>query len=335
MNENYIIQKIKPYLNDQGMLGEEDFDRIFSMLNRRQQYKVIDILIAHNIEIDYENRSISKKSKFEENPNFANKVNLNKLTNEQLCVMYQKGYRQALDALIIKNENLVWSRVKIHGRSFRHKLDDDDLFQYGVIGMMIAAKKFDTIKESKFTTYAIWWIDQQILRSIADYGFTIRLPVHAFDSLIKIMRVFRENPDCSKDQIYEKVKEYGFSRSKFESLLNIAHNILSITSLNTYVGEDEDSELSNFVKDDISQSIEEQIEQKELKHIVKELLNTITPKEQKVLKLRYGIEDNRQRTLEEVGKEFNVTRERIRQIEARALRKLRHPSRSKLLKDFV
>ena len=335
MNEEYILQRIKPYLNDQGMLGEEDFDIVFYMLNKRQKYKVIEILIAQNIDIDYTNRSISGKTKNVQKARIGTKQSLDKLTNEQLCVMFQQGYKQALDVLIDKNKKLVWSRAKKHGSFYKHKLDEDDLFQSGAIGIMLAAEKFDVAKDFKFTTYAMWWIDQQIIRSIMNYGFTVRLPVHVFDSISKIMRVFREEPGCSKDQAFEKMKEIGFSREKFDDLLNIANNLLSITSLNTYVGEDEDSELGSFVIDDSSPSVEDQIELKALTKIVNELLDTMKPKEQRVLRLRYGIGDGRQRTLEEIGKEFNVTRERIRQIEAKALSRLRHPSKSKLLKEFL
>lgn len=335
MNGDYILKRIKPYLNDQGMLGEEDFNKIFSMLNKRQQYNVIEILIAYNIDIDYINRSINRKTKTVEKTKTSVKQSLDKLTNEQLCVVFQEGYKQALDALVNKNKNLVWSRAKRYGSVYKHKLDEDDLFQSGVIGIMHAAGKFEAAKDFKFTTYAMWWIDQQILRSIMNYGFTVRIPVHVFDSISKIMRVFREHPGCSKDQIFEKVKEKGLSRDKFEELLSITHNIISVTSLNTYVGEDADSELGSFIIDDSSPSVEDQIELKALKKIVSEVLDTVTPREQRVLKLRYGIGDDRQRTLEEIGKEFKVTRERIRQIEAKALRKLRHPSRSKLLKEFI
>lgn len=335
MNGDYILKRIKPYLNDQGMLGEEDFNKIFSMLNKRQQYNVIEILIAYNIDIDYINRSINRKTKTVEKTKTSVKQSLDKLTNEQLCVVFQEGYKQALDALVNKNKNLVWSRAKRYGSVYKHKLDEDDLFQSGVIGIMHAAGKFEAAKDFKFTTYAMWWIDQQILRSIMNYGFTVRLPVHVFESINKIMRAFRKHPGYSKDQIFETVKGKGFSREKFESLLNIANNVLSITSLNTYVGEDEDSELGDFVIDDSVPSVDEQVEENALKQMVKEVLDTVTLREQRVLKLRCGIEDGRERTLEEIGKELNVTRERIRQIEAKALRKLRHPSRSKLLKDFI
>lgn len=332
MNEDYILQRIKPFLNDQGMLGEEDFDRLFHMLSRREQYKVIDILIAHNIDIDYINRSVNRKAEENTRPG---RIVPDKLTNEQLCIMFQQGNKQALEALIVKNENLVWSRVKKYKNVYKHKLDEDDLFQSGVIGIMIAAKKYDSSKDTRFTTYVIWWIDQQILRCIMDHGFTVRIPVHQFDSMNKIKRAFREHPECSKEQIIEIMKQNGISKDKFERLLTIIHNVLSISSLNTFVGEDEDSELGDFVLDDSCPSLEEQVELKSLKQIMKEVLDTIPPREQKILRLRYGIDDDRQKTLEEIGKEFDLTRERIRQIEEKALRKLRQPSRSKFFKDFI
>ena len=189
MNEDYILEKIEPYLNEQGMLGEKDFDRLFYMISKQQQYKVIDILINHNIEIDYINRSINRRRATDENSDarIRKKLNLEKLTNEQLCVLFQQGYKQALEALIMKNENLIWSRVKRYVKIYNHKLTKT-ICTKAVVSMIIAAKKYDSSKESKFVTYAIWWIDQRILREIMDYGFTIRIPVHVFESISKILR---------------------------------------------------------------------------------------------------------------------------------------------------
>ncbi|HHT64454.1 MAG: sigma-70 family RNA polymerase sigma factor [Caldicoprobacterales bacterium] len=337
MNKEFILQRIKPYLNDQGMLGEEDFNKLFHKLNKRLQYKVIDILIDHDIEIDYINRSKKRRTQNGEGKE-TGKVyaeGLNKLTNEQLCIMYQQGYSQALDTLVDKNKNLVWSRVKRYEKTYRHKLTEDDLFQDGVIGMITAAERFDSSREARFTTYALWWIDQQILRGIMNSGFTVRVPVHIFDSVNRLMRTFRDNPGFSKDQIFEILQEEGMSREKFESLINISQNILSTTSLNTLVGEAEDSELGSFIMDEKEPLIEEQIEAQALKQIIGEMLADLKPKEEKIMKLRFGIDDDQPRTLEEVGKEFGVTRERIRQIEARALRRLRHPTRARILKEFL
>ena len=335
MNKEYILRKIKPYLNDHGMLGEADFKKLFCMLSLHQQYKVIDILIKYNIDIDFVNVSINdsteKKKKQKKSAG-----NLDKLTNEELCVMYQQDIESALDALISKNMQLVWSRVKKYRKVYNHKLDEDDLLQCGVIGMIKAAKRFDPKIETKFTTYAIWWIDQSILRDIMDYGFTIRIPVHRFEEVNKLMKVFKENPDCSKEQIYELVKEKnGISKDEFEELIGLVHNIFSTVSLNRYVGEDEDSELGDFVIDQVSPTVEEIVVEEEMKQALNDVLETITPREEKVIRLRFGLDDGKERTLEQVGNVFGVTRERIRQIEAKALRKLRHPSRSKKLRSFL
>lgn len=334
MNEKYILEKIKPYLNDEGIIREVDFNQIFCILSLREQYKVIDILIKNNIDIDYNNISINR---FVEKSKQKNTVpNLYKLTNEQLCVMYQQGVESALEALIIKNMQLVSSRVQRHIKVYNHKLDEDDLLQCGVIGMINAVKKFDVKMETRFTTYAIWWIDQSILRNIIDYGFAIRIPVYRFQEVGDLMKVFKAYPHSSKEQIYELLKEErGLSRDRFEELIGLLHNILSMASLNRYVGEDEDSELGDFVVDEVSSTVEEMVEEKEMKRILNDVLETITEREEKIIRLRFGLDDGKERTLEQVGNVFGVTRERIRQIEAKALRKLRHPTRSKKLRSFL
>lgn len=335
MNEEYVLRKIKPYLNDQGMLGETDFNKLFGVLSLRQQYEIINILIKFNIEIDYVNVSIKDSSEKKETKKKST-GKLDKLTNEELCVIYQQGNESALEALISKNMRLIWSRVKKYRKVYNHKLDDDDLMQCGIIGMIKAAAKFDIKTETKFTTYAIWWIDQLILRNIIDCGFTIRIPAHRFEEVNKLMKVFKEHPDCTKEQIYEIVNEkIGLSRDKFEELLDLAENIISTASLNSYIGEDEETELEDFIIDQESSTVEDIVERDALKQALNDILKTIKPREEKVIRLRFGLDDGKERTLEQVAREFMVTRERIRQIEAKALRKLRHPSRSKKLKDFL
>lgn len=334
MNKEYILNKIKPYLNNKGMLYEEDFNKLFSSLSKQQQYEVINILIESDIEIDYDEFKEQKHvSKIENTVSYA--VKLDKLSNEQLCVMYQQGNKMALDALVKNNTNLVWSRVIKYGNRYRHKLDLEDLFQYGVIGLMKAAERFDLKKEAKFSTYSIWWIDQQILRSIADYGFTVRLPVHYFDQVNNLLGIIGQNPDCSKQQIFELAKEKGMSSERFEEILMIMENIISPASLNALVGDGEDNELGDFLVDEISPTVEEQVEYRELKENIELVLNTLKPKEKDIIELRFGLKDGIDRTLEQVGAKYKVTRERIRQIEAKAIKKLRHPARAKKLRDFI
>lgn len=335
MNKEYILSKIKPYINGKGMIGEEDFEKLFSRLTRTQQYDIINILIKANIEIDYDNICVESHKTIANQAVLSSMSKINKLTNEQLCVMFQQGNQLALETLIVKNTKLIWSRVLKHGRRYKHKLDDEDLVQYGTIGLMKAVKKFDLKKETMFTTYAVWWIDQQILRSIADFGFTIRLPVHYFEQVNSLMRILSQNPDLSKEQIFELAAENRINREKFEEILLITKNIMSLTSLNAYVGEDEESELGDFVIDDLSPNVEEQVEYKMLKETLALVLDTLVPREQDVIEQRFGLVDGVDKTLEQIGTKYNLTRERIRQIEAKALRKLRHPSRSKKLKNYM
>ena len=320
------IEKIYDFLEKQGVevIGnfEDDLPEIEDDFNITED-ELADLSVPESVSIDDPVRMYLKE---------IGKVPL--LSSQEEAELAQKmanGDKEAKRRLAEANLRLVVSIAKRYvGRGMLFL----DLIQEGNLGLIKAVEKFDYTKGYKFSTYATWWIRQAITRAIADQARTIRIPVHMVETINKLIRVTRQLvQELGRDPLPDEVaKEMNMPIDKVGEIMKIAQEPVS---LETPIGEQDDSHLGDFIQDDEAPAPSDAATFTLLKEQLMDVLNTLTPREEKVLRLRFGLDDGRARTLEEVGKEFNVTRERIRQIEAKALRKLRHPSRSKKLKDYL
>lgn len=320
------IEKIYDFLEKQGVevIGnfEDDLPEIEDDFNITED-ELADLSVPESVSIDDPVRMYLKE---------IGKVPL--LSSQEEAELAQKmanGDKEAKRRLAEANLRLVVSIAKRYvGRGMLFL----DLIQEGNLGLIKAVEKFDYTKGYKFSTYATWWIRQAITRAIADQARTIRIPVHMVETINKLIRVTRQLvQELGRDPLPDEVaKEMNMPIDKVGEIMKIAQEPVS---LETPIGEEDDSHLGDFIQDDKAPAPSDAATFTLLKEQLMDVLNTLTPREEKVLRLRFGLDDGRARTLEEVGKEFNVTRERIRQIEAKALRKLRHPSRSKKLKDYL
>ncbi len=292
-------------------------------LNLEPEPEDLDLSVPEGISIDDPVRMYLKE---------IGKVPLLSAEEEiELAQRMEEGDEEAKKRLCEANLRLVVSIAKRYvGRGMLFL----DLIQEGNLGLIKAVEKFDYRKGYKFSTYATWWIRQAITRAIADQARTIRIPVHMVETINKLIRVSRQLlQEYGREPLPEEIaEEMGIPEDKVREIIKIAQEPVS---LETPIGEEEDSHLGDFIPDDDAPAPAEAAAFTLLKEQLMSVLSTLTPREEMVLKLRFGLEDGRARTLEEVGKEFKVTRERIRQIEAKALRKLRHPSRSRRLKDSI
>jgi RNA polymerase primary sigma factor len=321
------VDEYYEYLSEQGIdiVSESDLDDDpdLDVLDKEEEFDLNDLTVPPGVKINDPVRMYLKE---------IGRVPLLSAEEEiELAKRIEQGDEEAKRRLAEANLRLVVSIAKRYvGRGMLFL----DLIQEGNMGLLKAVEKFDYRKGYKFSTYATWWIRQAITRAIADQARTIRIPVHMVETINKLIRVQRQLlQDLGREPSPEEIaEEMDLTPEKVREILKIAQEPVS---LETPIGEEDDSHLGDFIEDQEATSPAEHAAYELLKEQLEDVLDTLTDREENVLRLRFGLDDGRTRTLEEVGKVFGVTRERIRQIEAKALRKLRHPSRSKRLKDFL
>lgn len=325
--DSHQMDEFYEFLGDQGVEligdGEEEAPNVQELAKGEEEFDLNDLSVPPGVKINDPVRMYLKE---------IGRVDLLSAEEEiNLAKRILQGDEEAKRRLAEANLRLVVSIAKRYvGRGMQFL----DLIQEGNMGLIKAVEKFDYEKGFKFSTYATWWIRQAITRAIADQARTIRIPVHMVETINKLIRVQRQLlQDLGREPSPEEIGEdMDLSPDKVREILKIAQEPVS---LETPIGEEDDSHLGDFIEDQDATSPSEHAAYELLKEQLEDVLDTLTDREENVLRLRFGLDDGRTRTLEEVGKVFGVTRERIRQIEAKALRKLRHPSRSKRLKDFL
>lgn len=367
MNEEIILEMSTPYVKDSAMTYG-DFDKIFSFLSLREQYAVTDILYKNGIDLvdnhvedeqvvfDVDKEIITAED-FEEDfeilyddtifkdKNISDTYNGNssfdktiKQSNEILCYLIQQGNSQAAQDLCIKNRLLVEKYAAAYKKIFNTRMDIEDLEQVGFLGLLKAAQMFDIQQGNAFSTYAVYWVKQSISREIIDNGYLIRIPVHLMERISKVLSVCKSISGLDvpfTEQVKQIAKELDLTEEKVIECFVLKNCYLSCTSLDALVNEESDSVLGDFIPDEEAISVEQIAINKELRKELESVLQTLDERDRNIIKMRYGWDDNNPKTLEEIGTIFHITRERVRQIEVRAMRKLRNPMRSRKLRNFL
>jgi len=321
MNIEFIRECLAPFLEREGGITEKIVEEVFSFCNEQELAQIKEFIKDNDIFTrsgSFKNEKELSKKNFNSSPK---KKSITSLTNEQLCFMHQRGDKGSLELLITKNMGLVKKRANKFTRYYRHKLDFDDLISAGVVGMIKAAQKFKVDLENKYTTYAVWWIDQAITREIMESGFTVRIPVYLFGQMGAILRI--SNSSISYEEWIKKcTKELGFEEEKTLFLYRTSKMVLGMLSLNNLVGKESDSELVSIIPVEGNQT-KENFNNSTIKEKVKGIMSDFSDREKLVIEMRFGLDGDEAKTLQELGDTLGVTRERVRQIETKSLEKIK------------
>ena len=339
MNIQYIAKEIRPYVVG-NQLTYDDFEKIFGFLPRKEQYPICYAVQDElNIEMvdEIDSPPLEEKLPPEIEKLIVRQPREIKASNKTLIRWIQEGDEQARQDLCVKNSGLVGKFAVKCKKKFADKLDLEDLMQEGYMGLIKAAERFDFSKGTEFSTYATFWIKQRVERAIIDTGFVVRIPVHMVEKIRKatiLDQHFQMQGVAVRERLELIAAEMNTTTDEVRNFFRLREIYLNMVSLDLPVGEDKETPLADFIPDK-ENPLEDTVDILLLREQIDTVLETLTPREREILELRYGLADGQERTLEEVGKIFNVTRERIRQIQEKALRKLRHPARSKKLRDFL
>ncbi len=353
MNKELIFNVVKPHLNSKNELTYSDFDNLFSSLENREKYAVIDLLAESGIELvdekstddTYTDEHLFNSSENKPDKTIAKNEALSfdeliSASNEFLIELYLRTKKEIiLNALIIKNRKYIIKQANQADFYYNHNLSEEDLYQIATMGFVHGCERFNPDKGYNLLTYVTFWIKQALRREIMNTGFLIRLPVHKWEIINRINKIMSEH--SSDEDINTILKNEGFSPKAIEEAMTLKSNYLNPQFLDTYISNDSDITLLDTIPSNADCLISDipnpakEIDLKRLKEDINIIFNSLSLRERDIIRLRFGIDDGRQRTLKEVGELFGVTRERIRQIEAKALRKLRHPDRIKNIIEYT
>jgi len=349
MNEDMIL-KIAERQAKNGELSYDQFDALYDFLTKKEQYEVIEILFKNGIELvdeiekDDENDinitalnsdDVSDIFKDEEDDDYIIVRDEIKQANPILCALIQQGNKQAEQDLCIKNKRLVFKIASKCYKMYNSSLEMEDLVQVGYMGMLKAARKFDLSQGNAFSTYAIWWIKQSIVREIIDHGTTIRIPVHMMDNLYRVLKSERDYSELNtNDRILAISGDLDMPEETVRRCFELK-NLTAINSLDKSVGEGESTELIEIVPFEEEEPVDANLIKKSLREEFEKIFMELTDRERKVIKMRFGWDDDVERTLVDIGDSFGVTRERIRQIEVKAIRRILYRAAKRKMKEYL